>query len=803
LFTSEELGPGIDENLRHDPDYIRARGLIEGADLFDAAFFGISPLEARVMDPQQRVFLELAHHALENAGYDPERYKGRIGVFAGIGDNHYYTTNLLTQPDLLAMAGNLAVEYGNQKDYIALRTAYLLDLRGPAISLNTACSTTLLAVDQAYRSLLDYECDVALSGGVDITVPQKSGFLYQEGGTFAKDGHCRPFDADATGTMFCDGAGVVVLKRLADALADGDTIYAVIRGTGKNNNGARPASFLAPSVDGQADAVALAQSNANVPIETIRYIEAHGTGTPVGDPIEFEALRRVFESKTTKKQFCYVGSIKGNIGHPTNAAGVAGLIKAALVLHHEQIPPTLHFKTPNPKIDFASSPFLIADKLIPFPRGEEVRRTAVSAFGFGGTNVHVILEEAPKSKAGSSSRPLHLLPFSAKTPAALDAYSRALAEHLANAAPEVLADAAYTFQTGRKQMAHRRFVVAADADEAAELLAQPNPLRCSSKRCERRDPSVVFLFGGQGTQYVNMGLNLYRDEPLFRAIVDDCCEYLKPHLGRDLRELLYPQSGDTNTAQISLQDTFFTQPSIFVIEYALARFWQSLGIEPAMMAGHSIGEFVAATLAGVFDLEDALSIIALRGRLMQDLPRGSMMAVNGSADSIAKILPAALRIASNNAPNLCVVSGPEAEVVEFQERLEAKEVVCRHLHTSHAFHSAMMDPMIEPLREAVAKIQLRAPVRPFVSTVTGRPITAAEATDPAYWANHARATVEFSKAIQYLKPKAMTCSSNVDLVRRYVPWLASTSRPIIRAQPFPPFPIPMRTTLSGRRCFSP
>jgi len=753
FFTPEELGPGIDENLRHDPDYIRARGLIEGADLFDAAFFGINPLEARVMDPQQRVFLELAQQALENAGYDPERYKGRIGVFAGIGDNHYYTTNLLTQPDLLAMAGKLAVEYGNQKDYIALRTAYLLDLRGPAISLNTACSTTLLAVDQAYRSLLDYECDIALSGGIDITVPQKSGFLYQEGGTFAKDGHCRPFDADATGTMFCDGAGVVILKRLADALADGDTIYALIRGTGKNNNGARPASFLAPSVEGQAEAIALAQSNANVPVETIRYIEAHGTGTPVGDPIEFEALRKVFESKTAKKQFCYIGSIKGNIGHPTNAAGVAGLIKAALVLHHEQIPPTLHFKKANPKIEFAGSPFIMADKLIPFARGEEVRRTAASSFGFGGTNVHVILEEAPAPdpKRISASRPMQLLPLSAKSPAALDTYSRALAEHLASAAPEALADVAYTFQTGRKQMAYRRFVVAADSSEAARLLLQPNPLRCGSKRCERRDPPVVFLFGGQGTQYVNMGLNLYQDEPLFRAVVDDCCEHLKPHLGRDLRELLYPQSGDEKTAQISLQDTFFTQPSIFVIEYALARFWQSLGIEPAMMAGHSIGEFVAATLAGVWQLEDALGIIALRGRLMQNLPRGSMMAVSGSAESIAQILPPALQLASNNAPALCVVSGPEADVVEFQKQLEAENVVCRHLHTSHAFHSAMMDPMVEPLREAVAKIPLRAPVKPFVSTVTGRPITAAEATDPAYWASHARATVEFAKAIQYLK----------------------------------------------------
>ncbi|SPF40209.1 putative Phenylalanine racemase (ATP-hydrolyzing) [Candidatus Sulfotelmatobacter kueseliae] len=750
FFTPEELGPGIDPHLRRDPDYIRARGLIEGADLFDAAFFGINPLEAKVMDPQQRIFLELAQQALENAGYDPERYKGRIGVFAGIGDNHYYTTNLLTQPDLLAMAGKLAVEYGNQKDYIALRTAYLLDLRGPAVSLNTACSTTLLTIDEAYHSLLDYECDIALSGGIDITVPQRSGFLYQQGGTFSKDGHCRPFDADATGTMFCDGAGVVVLKRYAEALADGDTIYAVIRGTGKNNNGARPASFLAPSVDGQAEAIALAQANANVPVETIGYIEAHGTGTPVGDPIEFEALRRVFENKTDKKNFCYIGSIKGNIGHPTNAAGVAGLIKAALVLHREQIPPTLHFKTPNPKIDFGGSPFLMADKLIPFPRGKGVRRTAVSSFGFGGTNVHVILEEAPVAKSGRPSRPLQLLPLSAKSPAALDAYSRALAEHLASA-PEDLADVAYTFQTGRKQLAQRRFVVAADSGDAAKLLLQPNPLRCGSKRCERRDPPIVFLFGGQGTQYVNMGLNLYRDEPLFRAVVDDCCECLKPHLGRDLRELLYPQSGDEETAQISLRDTFFTQPSIFVIEYALARFWQSLGVEPALMAGHSIGEFVAATLAGVWDLEDALSVVALRGRLMQELPRGSMMAVSSSAESVAKILPPGLQLASNNAPALCVVSGPEENIAQFRKQLEAENFVCRQLHTSHAFHSAMMDPMIEPLRQAVAKIRLRAPAKPFVSTVTGRSITAAETSNPAYWANHARATVEFSKAILCLK----------------------------------------------------
>jgi len=750
FFKPEELGPGIEEYLRNDPDYVRARGIIDGADRFDAPFFGISPLEAQVMDPQQRVFLELAYHALENAGYDPSRYKGLIGMFAGIGDNHYYTTNLLSHPDLLAMAGKLAVEYGNEKDYIALRVAYLLDLRGPAISLNTACSTSLTTIDNAYNALLNFECDMALAGGIDISVPQKSGFLYQEGGTFSRDGHCRPFDADATGTMFCDGAGIVVLKRLADALADGDTIYAVVRGSAKNNNGARPASFLAPSEDGQAEVIAMAQARANVPVESIGYVEAHGTGTPVGDPIEFDALCKVFKAKTDRMQFCYLGSIKGNIGHPTNAAGVAGFMKAALVLHREEIPPMLHFKKPNPKIDFANSPFIVADRLISFPRGNEPRRTAVSSFGFGGTNVHMILEEAPPARSLTKPRPLQLLLLSARTSSALNASTVSLAGHLQKAPEGSFADAAYTLQVGRKQLVQRRFVVAAEPREAVELLRQPHPLRCGSKRCERRDPPVVFLFGGQGTQYVNMGQNLYQGEPLFRAIVDDCCEHLNPHLGRDLRELLYPRSGDEEAARLSLQETFFTQPSLFVIEYALARLWQSWGVQPAMMVGHSIGEFVAATLSGVWDLPEVLRIVALRGKLMQNQPRGSMLAVGSRAENVEKMLPPSIQIASINAPSLCVVSGPDAEIASFAELLKGQEIVCRNLHTSHAFHSSMMDPIVEPLRAEVAKAHLKPPTRPFVSTVTGQPITPAEATDPGYWARHARATVRFSKAVQWL-----------------------------------------------------
>lgn len=750
VFKREELGIGIDESLRHDPDYVPARGIVTDADCFDAPFFGISPLEASVMDPQQRIFLELAYAALENAGYDPDRTPGPVGVYAGIGDNHYYPVNLLRNPKLLARAGRLAIEYGNEKDYIAMRVAYTLGLTGPAVSANSGCSTSLLAVDNAVRGLASFECDIALAGGVDIHVPQKSGFLFEEGGTFCKDGHCRPFDAEATGTMFCDGAGIVVLRRLDEAIAAGDTIYAVIRGSAKNNNGARAASFLAPSVEGQAEVVAMAQANAGIPIETIRYIEAHGTGTPVGDPIEFEALNQVFNAKTTKRQFCHLGSLKGNIGHPTIASGIAGLIKAALVLHREQIPATLHFKNPNPKIDFPSSCFKMADRLIPFPRGTEPRRAAVSSFGFGGTNVHAILEEAPVALPPAPSRPTHLITLSARTPAAVERYSAALANHFDTLKQEDLANAASTLLLGRKQWSHRRFVVANSPSEAAALLRTPAPQSCGARTCTRRDPPVVFLFGGQGTQYANMGARLYQSEPQFRADVDECCEILRPHLGCDLREVIFPVAGKETAAQESLRNTFYTQPAIFTIEYAIARWWLSLGVQPTMMAGHSIGEFVAATIAGVFELPEVLRVVATRGRLMQSMPSGSMLSVRASAADVEAQLPPNIQLAAINGPTLCVVAGPTDKIAETKTAFEGRGWICRELLTSHAFHSAMMEPILAPLREEFRTVTLRAPARPFVSTVTGEPITPEQACDPEYWVRHARQTVRFSNAARWL-----------------------------------------------------
>ena len=755
-FTPEELGPGIDESLRSEPDYVRARGIVEDADKFDAAFFGITPHEAEVMDPQHRVFLELAWSALENAGHDPGTYPGLIGVYAGAGDNHYYSTNLLSHPDLLKMVGNLTVGYGNEKDYISTRASYLLNLTGPGVSVNTGCSTSLLAVDLAFRGLRDRECDMALAGGVDIHVPQKSGFLFQEGGTFSRDGHCRPFDADATGTMFCDGAGVVVLKRLSDALADGDTIYAVILSTAKNNDGSGKVSFLAPSVEGQARVVAMAQDLAGVRPEDFGYIEAHGTATPLGDPIEVEALTQAFRRQTEKKQFCGLGSIKGNIGHPTIAAGVAGLIKAVLCLYHEKIPATLHYKRPNPRIDFANSPFKVVDALTPWPRGERSRIAGVSSFGFGGTNVHAIVNESPPPVSSVPSRPAHLLLLSAKTAVGLDAMATNLRTHVSDHPDCVVADAAFTLQRGRAYLPHRRFLVVKDRADAVGELAKPSPHRSATRVCTSRDPRIVFLFPGQGSQYVNMGKSIYEVEPFFRETVDRCCRLLVPHLGRNLLEVIHPDADNERTSYEALKDTFFTQPALFTIEYSLAMLWMSWGIKPAMMVGHSIGEFACACLAGVFTLEDALRLVATRGRLMKGLPRGSMLSVRASAEQVEKRLPSTIQLAAANGPSLCVVSGPDPEVLAFQGKMEAEGLVCRPLHTSHAFHSAMMDSIVEPFTQEVSKATLHPPLLPFVSSVTGMPITEAQATSSEYWGSHLRMPVRFSMAISSLVDKNNT-----------------------------------------------
>ncbi len=680
-------------------------------------FFGIGPLEAKVMDPQQRVFLELAWSALENAGYDAESFPGPIGVYAGVGDNHCYPVNLLGHPDLLRTAGKLVVEYGNEKDYIATRVSYALNLTGPSVSANTGCSTSLLAVDNAFNALLDYECDLALAGGVDIHVPQKSGFLYQANGPFCRDGHCRPFDAEASGTMSCDGAGVVVLKRLADALADGDTIHAVLRSTAKNNDGARKVSFLAPSVEGQSRVIAMALARANLSPEEIGYI-----------------------------------------GHPTIASGIAGLLKVVLCLQHERIPPTLHYRAPNPRIDFAESPFVVVDRLTAWPRGDRARVAGVSSFGFGGTNVHAIVADAPPPRSGGPSRPRQILVLSARTPGALETATVNLRTCLAETPGIDLADAAFTLAVGRRPFGHRRFAVCAHPQDAVQALSSPGALRTATRCCERRDPPVAFLFPGQGAQYAGMGRALYEGEAVFREAVDRCADLLREPLGGDLRAILYPAAGNGRHPEAPggalpgdpLTDTFFTQPAIFTIEYALSALWRQWGVAPAWMIGHSIGEFVCACLAGVFRLEDALGLVALRGRLMRGLPRGVMLSVRAPAARIEPRLPPDVQLAAVNSPTLCVLSGPEPAVSALEQELQAEGTGCRRLRTSHAFHSAMMDAVVEPFAAAVARVPLSPPRIPFVSTVSGRPIRDMEATDPAYWGRHLRLPVRFSDGLQSL-----------------------------------------------------
>lgn len=750
FFQADELDPSIDQQLIQDPSYVKARGTILGGETFDAAFFGINPREAEVMDPQSRVFLELAYEALENAGYESESYNGLIGLYAGCGQNTYFANHICGRREIIDRVGDFQTMLANEKDFLTTRAAYKLNLKGPAVSINTACSTSLVAVIQACQGLINYQCDMALAGGVSMTTPQNSGYIAQEGTMLSPDGHCRPFDAKGQGTMFNNGAGLVVLKRLEDALQDGDRIYAVIKGFGINNDGADKVSFTAPSVDGQAEAIAMAQAYANFHPETISYIEAHGTATSLGDPIEIEALTQAFRIHTDAKQFCAIGSLKSNVGHLVAAAGVAGLIKTALSLYHKQIPSSLNFATPNPKIDFTNSPFYVNTKLIAWKAGETPRRAGVSSFGVGGTNAHVVLEEAPAPLPTSLPRPQQLLLLSAKTTTALETATQNLRQHLQNHTTINLADVAHTLQRGRKALNHRRYLVCQNTTEATTALQSLDPKRVFTRHTEIRDPEITFMFPGQGSQYVNMGFNLYTREAVFREVVDKCAEILKPLMGKDLREIIYPVPAEKEKAAAALQQTCFTQPALFVIEYALAQLWQSWGIQPQAMIGHSIGEFVAACLAGVFSLEDALMLVAHRGRLMWELPSGTMLSVKLPAAEVEKRLTGELAIAAINSPGLCVVSGPTEAITELQTQLEAAEIVCRRLHTSHAFHSPMMEAIVTPFAEIVGRVKLSPPQVRFVSTVTGEWITTKQATDPMYWAKHLRQTVRFADGIKTL-----------------------------------------------------
>ena len=788
FFSEEELvqegySPGIVEN----PAFVKAKGVMENIEYFDSLFFDYSSREAEIMDPQVRIFHEIAWEALEDAAYVPGTFKGLIGLYAGAAHNHHWI-GLSAFSGKTGSLGQWAADQLVDKGYMTMRVSYKLNLRGPSYTMYTACSTSLTAVHLACQAILNGECDMALAGGIAINLPNRMGYTYQEGMIMSPDGHCRAFDVAAGGTVAGNGAGIVVLKRLEDAQAHNDHIYAVIKGSAINNDGIRKSGFTAPSVEGQVEAIRTAQQMAGVKPESITYIEAHGTGTAVGDPIEIEALTMAFN--TPKRNFCAVSAVKSNIGHLDVAAGIAGFIKAVLALKHRQIPPSLHYKNPNSQIDFENSPFYINTTLKEWKNETYPLRAGVSSFGIGGTNAHVVLEEwrmaqgaepmpqeaQTQGRGGVApfdpSRPYQLILLSAKTPSVLEKMTTNLVnflkENRGNPANPVnpgqhpgpnLADIAYTLHAGREAFKYRKALIAPGIEEANDLLnasADPaSPDFAAVQMGTARDKNrLVFMFPGQGSQYVNMGRDLYETEPLFRKEMDRCFEILKDNdnLDYDLKEILYPglmshQSERSDRSDIN--QTEIAQPVIFVIEYALAKLLMQWGIKPYAMIGHSIGEYTAACLSGVFSLEEGIHLAVQRGKLMQQMPPGAMLSVTLPEEQIQTWLDQypGLALAAVNAPTLCVVSGPQELINALANRLETKEIRTRLLHTSHAFHSPMMDPVLKPFENVVRKVTLNQPQIPYISNVTGKWIALGDAVDPTYWSKHLRSTVRFSAGL--------------------------------------------------------
>ncbi|MCU0289365.1 MAG: type I polyketide synthase, partial [Acidobacteria bacterium] len=757
FFTKEELAAkGISQDIIDDPNYIKARGIIPGVEFFDASFFGYTAVESELMDPQTRVFYECAWWALENAGCSPDTYEKNIGIFAGATNNRQWEGRAILSGKT-AMLGAFGSDHLIDRDFLCTRIAYRLNLRGPAITLKTACSTSLTAVDLACRMLITGQCDIALAGGVSTPTYERIGYLYQEGMINSPDGHCRAFDAKSKGVIFSDGFGIVVLKRLEEAITDRDHIWAVIKGSAVNNDGSRKGSYSSPGVEGQANVIRAALQIAEVEPETIDYIETHGTGTVLGDPIEIEGLKLAFA--TDKRRYCAIGSVKTNIGHLDTAAGIASFIKTVLAIYHKYIPASLHFEKPNPKIDFENSPFYVNKKLQEWKRSDHPRRAGVSSFGVGGTNAHVILEEAPEREPSPNSRKHQLILFSAKSQNALDKVSENFREYLTRNRDINLADAAYTLQVGRSAFKHRQMLIATNDEEVIGCLtsqdaAAPFDTGKVMRGTTRDQIRPIFMFSGQGSQYVDMGRGIYNEEPDFAQEMDNCFEILRSLVDYDVKDILYPSPGNnmSNGAPrtYNINQTEITQPVIFIFEYALARLLMKWGIVPFAMIGHSIGEYVAACLAGVFSLEQAIKLVCLRGKLMQKMPPGAMLSVPLPEAEVIPLLGPDLELAAVNAPGLCVVSGPAAAINRLEELLKAKEIQARLLHTSHAFHSQMMGPILAEFEKHAAVFSLNKPQIPYISNLTGTWITIDEAADPAYWSGHLRKTVRFADGLSEL-----------------------------------------------------
>ena len=761
-FSNEELiSQGIDSAVLNQPSYVKANAFISDIELFDASFFNLNPKEAELIDPQHRLFLECAWSALENAGYDSEQYLGSIGVYAGAGMNTYLLKNVYPNCDRFDSAFLYQMMIGNEKDFLPTRVSYKLNLTGPSINIQTGCSTSLVGVHLACQSLINGECDMALAGGVSIKVPQKAGYFYQEGLIVSPNGHCCAFDANAKGTVGGDGVGIVVLKRLEDAIADRDNILAVIRGSAINNDGSSKIGYTAPSVKGQAAVIKEAQGIAGIKPETITYIETHGTGTVIGDPIEIAALTEAFG--TNKTAFCAIGSLKTNIGHLGAAAGIASLIKTVLSLKYKYIPPSLNFEKPNPQIDFLNTPFYVNTRLAEWKTNGIPRRAGVSSFTIGGTNAHMILEEwdsahpnlppaqnAEIRKEEKITQINQLLLLSAKTPSALKKAAKNLATHLKQHPTIDLADVAYTLSIGRKAFNYRRILICSDIENAINNLNRIEARKFLSSYSETKTRPIVFLFPGQGIQYVNMGKELYQNLPTFRNQIDRCCSQLKSHLKLDLRDVLYPREENIEDAKEQIQQTAIAQTLLFIMEYALALLWIEWGIRPVALIGHSIGEYVAATLAGVFTLEDALTLVVEQGQMMESLPMSAMLAISLPEQDVQLFLNEHLSLAAINAPCNCLVSGSLEAIKALEKQLSTQEIPYLRLQISQGLHSPLIEPIMERFIQKIKQVDLKPPTIPYISNVTGNWIRVEQVTDPYYWVKHLRQTVRFSEGVQKL-----------------------------------------------------
>lgn len=744
------VAAGVPESSLNDPDYVPRGAPLQDMEMFDAAFFGFNPREGSLLDPQHRHFLELCWAALEDAGQDPARFQGAIGVFAGSGHNAYMPYNLFTNPQLMDSVGMFLVRHtGNDKDFMTTRVSYCLDLKGPSINVQTACSTSLVAVHMACQSLLADECDMALAGGVTIELPHRLGYRYEEGEILSPDGHCRAFDADAKGTVFGSGAGVVVLRRLEEALTDGDQIHAVIRGTAINNDGAGKVGYLAPSVDGQAACIAEALAVSGVGADSISYIETHGTGTPVGDPIEIAALSQAFRAQTDKSGYCAIGSVKTNIGHLDTAAGVASLIKVVQALKHRQLPPSLNFQQANPAIDFAASPFYVNTELVAWETGRQPRRAGISSLGVGGTNAHVIVEEAPPLLSSGASRPWQLLLLSAKSAAALARRATDFLEYLQSPNVAALGDVAYTLTLGRQPMSQRMALVCNGQSQAVELLkgGEHKPRRGEAPETARK---IAFMFAGGGAQFPGMAADLFQDEPLFREELQTCLNLLKPQVDYDPFAILYPAESGREGSEQNFERPSIALPLLFSVQYAQAKLWLSWGIEPTAYIGHSMGEYTAACLAGVFSLKDAIGLVVLRGKLFEQVAAGGMLSVPLPAADLRGFIGDDLSLAAVNAEELCVLSGPVARIDRLQEELASKQIDFTRIHIQIAAHSHMLESILAPFRDYWNNVNLHPPRRPMISNLTGDWLTAEQAVDPEYWVSHLRNTVQFAAGVATL-----------------------------------------------------